>query len=70
MICKCKSKAFYLHIIYKHDIPLKLTFAKGMILSKSDSSYISNKLQKSSYLLFRVLGSFPFATLSICTNFP
>ena len=44
MICKCKSKAFYLHIIYKHDIPLKLTFAKGMILSRSDSSYISNKL--------------------------
>ena len=44
MICKCKSKAFYLHIIYKHDIPLKLTFAKGMILSRSDSSYISDKL--------------------------
>ena len=44
MNCGCKSKAFYLHIIYKHDIPLKLTIAKGMILSRSDSSYISNKL--------------------------
>lgn len=44
MICECKSKAFYLHIIYKHDMPLKLTFAKGMILSRSDSSYISDKL--------------------------
>ena len=44
LICECKSKAFYLHFIYKHDIPLKLTFAKGMILSRSDSSYISNKL--------------------------
>ena len=30
MICECKSKAFYLHIIYKHDIPLKLTIAKGI----------------------------------------
>ena len=27
---KCKSKAFYLHLIYKHDIPLKLTIANGL----------------------------------------
>ena len=44
MICECKSKAFYLYIIYKHNIPLQLTFAKDMILSRSDFSYISNKL--------------------------
>ena len=30
MICECKSKAFYLHLIYKHDIPLKLTIANGL----------------------------------------
>ena len=30
MICECKSKAFYLHLIYIHDIPLKLTIAKGI----------------------------------------
>ena len=32
MICECKSKAFYLHLIYKHEIPLKLTIAKGITL--------------------------------------
>ena len=34
MICECKSKAFYLHIIYKHDIPLKLTIAKAIAFGK------------------------------------
>ena len=34
MNCGCKSKAFHLHIIYKHDIPLKLTFAKGIAFRK------------------------------------
>ncbi len=34
MICECKSKAFYLHLIYKHDIPLKLTIAKGIVFGK------------------------------------
>ena len=34
MICKCKSKAFCLHLIYKHDIPLKLTFSKGIAFGK------------------------------------
>ena len=34
MNCGCKSKAFYLHLIYKHDIPLKLTFAKGIAFGK------------------------------------
>ena len=32
MICECKSKAFYLHLIYKHNIPLKLTIAKANAL--------------------------------------
>ena len=39
MICKCKSKAFYLHIIYKHDIPLKLTIAKGIVLREATLSW-------------------------------
>ena len=34
MIYEYKSKAFYLHIIYKHDIPLKLTFAKAIAFRK------------------------------------
>ena len=34
MICECKSKAFYLHLLYKHDIPLKLTIAKGIAFGK------------------------------------
>ena len=34
MICECKSKAFYLHIIYIHDIPLKLTIAKAIAFRK------------------------------------
>ena len=34
MICECKSKAFQLHLIYKHDIPLKLTIAKAIAFGK------------------------------------
>ena len=34
MICEYKSKAFYLHLIYKHDIPLKLTIAKAIAFGK------------------------------------
>ena len=34
MICECKSKAFYLHLIYKHDIPLKLTIEKPIAFGK------------------------------------
>ena len=34
MNCGCKSKAFYLHLIYKHDIPLKLTIAKAIAFRK------------------------------------
>ena len=34
MICECKSKAFYLHLIYIHDIPLKLTIAKAIAFGK------------------------------------
>ena len=34
MICECKSKPFYLHLIYKHDIPLKLTIAKAIAFGK------------------------------------
>jgi|GEM_PF-6438480 len=34
MICECKSKAFYLHLIYKHNIPLKLTIAKAIAFGK------------------------------------
>ena len=35
MICECKSKAFYLHLIYKHNIPLKLTIAKAIALRET-----------------------------------
>ena len=35
MICGYKSKAFYLHHLYKHDIPLKLTIAKAIALREA-----------------------------------
>ena len=35
MICGYKSKPFYLHLIYKHDIPLKLTIAKAIALREA-----------------------------------
>ena len=52
MICECKSKAFYLHLIYKHDIPLKLTIAKPI----SDGLLLGEKVAF-------LLGCFVFYTI-------
>ena len=46
MICECKSKAFYLHIIYLHDIPLKLTIVKGIILREATLLCFLNRIKK------------------------
>ena len=74
MICGCKNKGFYLHFIYKHDIPLKLTIAKPIAFGKQrfHGAYIISIwcymfILLLAYISIQVLRYLSFALLYACS---